>query len=301
MKKFFWVLVTFLLPIVCYSKPFDTEIEYYLINIVNNESFIDWNLSDNDSVKFQRLKDILSTSDNYYKLGSAIYTGNNGSSYHRIFEHKIFGYFELSAKYQKELVRFNSNSVTIKFSILKDSSALDEEGHKIVYPKNRFFTRCIEIDSDMQLMVLISPTDKAQNEQSVSKYAPLQNWIRTIVIEHQIDSLQTRHIPSDPAVMAFCNTSRVNKKAAIIKNAKMLINEGNTYLIITANKIRQKANNPLTWIRGWDQCEILVRKGTVERYSFSDSDISKLDSWEKEGEIIKTRDITGAEITINID
>lgn len=286
---------------ICNSKSLDTKIEYYLINVMNKEDFKACGLTDMDSIKFQDLKTQLDTVNNYYKLGSSIFSGNNSSSYHRIFKHNIFGYFELSAEYKKDLEKLNSKLIKAKFSTSKDSSALEKEGQKIIYPKGTYFASCLDIDSDIRLLVLVSPTCKNENKNSKIKHASLQNWIKEITIKHQIDSLQTRHIPSDPAVMAYCSSSNIKKESATIKNATMLINEGDSYLIIRAEKIKQKANKPLTWIRGWDECEILISNGKIERYPFADSKLTKLESWDKQGEIIETKDLKGAKIVININ
>jgi hypothetical protein len=300
MKKIFMVTTALLISIICSAKTLNTKIEYYLVEIEVNQDFEGCEYTIMDSIKFQDLKYSLDTDEHFYKLGSTIFSGDNGSSYHRVFSHKTFGYFELLAKYKKDMKKINSSSIIANFSSSPDSNAIDQEGQKIIYNKDTYSKSCLHIDSELKLLVLISPS-KDDDDKLESQQTFLQDWIKKIAIKHQLDSLQTKHIPSDPAVIAFCSSSNINNTSATIKNATFLINEADTYLLVKADKAKQEANNPLTWIRGWDECEILLNNGIVERFSFADSELKSLNRWDKQGEVIETNDSVGARIVITLN
>lgn len=153
----------------------------------------------------------------------------------------------------------------------------------------------LKINASHKMLAVVIPT-KEQQEQQKPKQEPLQQWIRIIAETHQIDTSLTRHIPGDPALMAFCEESNISDCKATILQAIMLINEGDTYLIIRSHKIKQKANKPLTWVRGWDKCKLTLENGKVERFRFKDN--GKVMGMEDKGFILEIKDRLNCDIEI---
>lgn len=244
-----------------------------------------------DSTLFKNYLHNMLDNRNSYKMGEAYLSGVNSNSYMRIFNHQVFGYNEVSVMTQRPVVNREIN-LSIQVSTDQNVSFQSCPIQQFVCHLDSMYVFNLKINASHRMLAIVTPTKEPQKP----KLEPLQQWIRLIVEKHQIDTSLTRHIPGDPALMAFCEESNISDCKATIHQAIMIINEGDTYLIIRSHKIKQEVNKPLTWVRGWDKCKLTLENGKVERYRFADN--VRIIVMENKGFVVKTKDRLNCDIEI---
>jgi hypothetical protein len=286
-----------LLSINCQSATHKIQlVEYLLVPDSFKPIGLTYNKGYSDTTAFKAAIKLSLANTACQKLGECRLSG---SSYLRQFEKSLFGYNEVFLECENHVFENNYKRFYIQHSSTRARSVKDCPKQKFKCHADSAYVFNIQTGTDFKLIALVIPTTVSDEENTkITKPDPLQPWIKTIAEALNIDTTQTKHIPGDPAVMAFCNISSIGNNDATIEKATMLINEGATFLVIKASQIKQQANKPLTWIRGWDKCSITVFNGSMKRYRFSDPG-KAVEEWGKSQQLL-THDKLNAEIEINI-
>jgi hypothetical protein len=279
----------------CFAQKATLKIEFILVSDDPNYD-IEPEIRTADSTQFKNYLHNLLDNRNSYKMGEAYLSEINSNFYMRIFNHRVFGYNEVSVITKRFVINWEMD-LSIQVSTDQNVSFQSYPIQQFVCHLDSLYAFNLKINASHKMLAIVTPTMVIPAvEQQKLKREPLQQWIRIVAVTHQIDTSLTRHIPGDPALMAFCEESDISDCKATMHQAIMLINEGDTYLIIRSHKIKQKVNKPLTWVRGWDKCKLTLEKGKVERFRFADH--GKIMVMENKGFVLETKDRLNCDIEI---
>lgn len=244
----------------------------------------------------KELKKLLSTSDNY-SMGSTYITNSSTGSYQRVFNQKTFGYNEVELS-KKMTIDLGELSFSVRFSSKKDISFTECPEIKYTCSLDSAYFIQVPGNTEHKLLLAVLPKDKPSENNRKITPKPLQLWIKQIAIDRKIDTTLTKHIPSDPALVAFCKESKIREKMAILKQAVLIINEGKTYIVIKAKEIKEEVDKPLNWVRAWEKCILTIDEADIERFSFEKpNEPGETLSFKNE---LTITDCTGAEITLKV-
>ena len=243
-----------------------------------------------------KMNTLLGATANYY-MGCTYINSKTTGSYLRVFNQEIFGYNEVELS-KKNTFGDKQLGFTIRFSSKKEVSYTQCPEWKFNCSLDSAYLIQLGGNAGHQLLLVILPANSPPKENKRINPEPMQTWVKQIAIDRKIDTTLTKHIASDPALVAFCIKSNINNKSARLIQPTLIINEGKTYIIIKAKEIEEIVDQPLNWVRAWKKCDLIIKSGRVERFSFENPDEpGQAISLENE---VTIKDKVGGQIILNV-
>jgi len=161
--------------------------------------------------------------------------------------------------------------VRLLFSRQKDGNTKDMQT-SFSSNLDRCFLFRLKLERARNLIVAFYPASGVQAKYSdhLDRDRAVPQWISAVVKRHDIYTRRTQHYNKNPEFMAFCESSSVGGNQMTIVDPVMLLNEGDTYMIIEASSVLLDGNR------------LLADVGKAERFSFAETGRGCLASWKGE-------------------